>query len=742
MSLLSEDERFLKCLENIESKLTNGKELIAYDLLDQFQSNVKNFAENIGEIKNTERVLKIGIVGEVKAGKSSFLNSLIFEGESLLPKAPTPMTAALTKLEYNDSPSAKIVFYTDDDWKRIISLSRKYDNLMNNYLEEENRKYRSDKTYSEYISPKPTLESIERKYKNQIPNQYAACKELTRMADENEIIPNDYLGKTLEIKGLTSDEDYMKELENYVGTGGKFTPIVKHTEILINNELLKDIQVIDTPGLNDPIISRSDTTKMFLFKCDVVFLLSYVGQFLTSEDIQFLSQTLPNEGIREAVLIGSKFDSGVLDYKKRDATIKEALLGSRKNFDSQAFENVNKCIDSQNCSAAIEKIKNSLPPKYISSLMYSAAQKIQKNEFLSEEEEHIIGQFKKRFKGFDDSPGFLIEFSNIDNIRKEVFSKLKNEKDEIISKRIASLTNSQIGKFISILEDMNINAKNNLSDLSKYDCDQLQEKLVNLTQKLDSIRSEVKNLFELNSISAKTILNDIAVDVKKEVDQFTHIDVDVEKIDRRVTERRFFGLKRDVYHEIEIITSANVSQAMSNLRRYATKAQESVNDEFKKLFDVDKLKKDITKTVVGAFDLGDKNFNENDILMPLAITLKKLTIPEIKIDLDNYREIISKRFSSGVVEGNKINELLLAQEQVLGKMADDLENQISNTGALIESTLNVQAGVFVDSIQNQLAGNVKILQTRLADKENSIREYESFISNIAASKEQICGFKE
>ena len=49
---------------------------------------------------DANRDLQIGIVGRVKAGKSSLLNALLFSGESILPKAPTPMTAALTILSY------------------------------------------------------------------------------------------------------------------------------------------------------------------------------------------------------------------------------------------------------------------------------------------------------------------------------------------------------------------------------------------------------------------------------------------------------------------------------------------------------------------------------------------------------------------------------------------------------------------------------------------------------------------
>ena len=104
-----------------------------------------------------------------------------------------------------------------------------------------------------------------------IPNQFKSCKELTDMVAKNAVNVDDYLGK---VKEINSNEDIYGELKEYIGAEGKFTPLVKHIELKLNNDLLKGIELIDTPGLNDPILSRSDTTKKFLKNCDVVFLLS------------------------------------------------------------------------------------------------------------------------------------------------------------------------------------------------------------------------------------------------------------------------------------------------------------------------------------------------------------------------------------------------------------------------------------------------------------------------------------
>ncbi len=45
--------------------------------------------EKISSAVSQDGTLRIGIVGQVKAGKSSFINALLFDGKDVLPKAST-----------------------------------------------------------------------------------------------------------------------------------------------------------------------------------------------------------------------------------------------------------------------------------------------------------------------------------------------------------------------------------------------------------------------------------------------------------------------------------------------------------------------------------------------------------------------------------------------------------------------------------------------------------------------------
>lgn len=73
------------------------------------------------------RGLKVGIIGRVKAGKSSLLNALIFEGKDVLPKAATPMTASLTVLKYAQNLSTEVEFYSQENISELKNKHARYE---------------------------------------------------------------------------------------------------------------------------------------------------------------------------------------------------------------------------------------------------------------------------------------------------------------------------------------------------------------------------------------------------------------------------------------------------------------------------------------------------------------------------------------------------------------------------------------------------------------------------------------
>ena len=176
-----------------------------------------NFKLKTEDFYRENRKLNIGVVGQVKAGKSSFLNTLLFNGQEILPKASTPKTATLTKMEYSDRNIIQIEYYSPEEWEVL----------------EENAAVDLDDEI------------------------YTSAREIVDMVRRNGVEPLSYLTKGSDQIEFGSYNDLIASLNDYVGEDGKYTPIVKAVTLYLNKEEFKGLSIVDTPGLNDPIASRT-----------------------------------------------------------------------------------------------------------------------------------------------------------------------------------------------------------------------------------------------------------------------------------------------------------------------------------------------------------------------------------------------------------------------------------------------------------------------------------------------------
>ena len=116
-------------LDKYKEYLSNGSDIV------EFNDSLKNLKSSLDAKRQEGRIFQLGIVGQMKTGKSSFLNEYLF-GEEILPTAATPMTAALTLIKYSDKNKAEIEFYNRDDWNQIEKNSKEYEKEYNKALEE------------------------------------------------------------------------------------------------------------------------------------------------------------------------------------------------------------------------------------------------------------------------------------------------------------------------------------------------------------------------------------------------------------------------------------------------------------------------------------------------------------------------------------------------------------------------------------------------------------------------------
>lgn len=326
-------------LEDFVSKndLANKTSILKQEFAVQTANQLR---ETIESQQAKDRVLKIGIIGRVKAGKSSFLNALIFDGNDILPKAATPMTAALTILEYSQEFGAEVDFYTQED---IINIQREHGDYLKRIKEIEDTRFNElfERQASKGVLSKDKKldedqeRDLREKAKAYAEREMKNDKRLSSSYDQYERIKSsglndiDKLEQYRNIKA--SDMDELKEkLMDFVGSSGKFMPLTKSVTLKLNYESLKDLQIIDSPGINDPVASREQRTSELLKDCDVVFLVSPSGQFLNAEDMDLLDRVNTKEGIQEFYVVASQSDN--------------QLFGSIREKSGGIFDRALECI--------------------------------------------------------------------------------------------------------------------------------------------------------------------------------------------------------------------------------------------------------------------------------------------------------------------------------------------------------------------------------------------------------------
>ncbi len=217
------------------------------------------------------RGLKVGIIGRVKAGKSSLLNALIFEGVEVLPKAATPMTASLTILKYAQNLSAEVEFYSQEDISELKNEHARYEREFQRIVDEKvkeqkekqslaNRAKEGFKNFSKSLSinksggeaPKERVlsdEEILEKARKIAKNTLNEDTKLVSSYDQFERMKKSGLTNTEKLDShiqADSLEELHQKLYQFVGANGKFMPYTKAVQISLNNPNLKDLEVIDT----------------------------------------------------------------------------------------------------------------------------------------------------------------------------------------------------------------------------------------------------------------------------------------------------------------------------------------------------------------------------------------------------------------------------------------------------------------------------------------------------------------
>ena len=504
-------------------------------------------------------ILTIGVIGQMKCGKSTFLNSFVFE-DTVLPAATTPMTAALSVITYGEQKKVVAEFYTNDEWEeQKAQAARSLDDVAGDTMAE---------------------------------SKIKAAKELVSKASRLGSNLRDYLGKT--------KEDSFENIIEYVGADGKYVSITKSVKIYYPKEYLKGVEIVDTPGFNDPIVSREERTKEFLKKADVVLMMLYAGRPFDATDRDIIFKNVSQCGIGKVLIGINKYDIPYCsDVNPED---EEQIKDYVKSEIAKACRESNDNTLSDILSEA-EPIPLSAEMALLSELPMS---KVNSEEALSFAWNRHCSNF-----GIGSQPE-MRKWSHIDNLVNAIRNLIDKEKSQILFAKPLNAIYAAGGKLkmdneaalnqkkaeITMLQSPDDDLEEREYNLSKA-CRRLEKKLGFLEDSLnDDVRTLVNNGEDILEDLVDSACNKMENVVDTDFGRFTKVESLQPKFDKIYSNL----VNRDKKRKMKNLQDEGRRKFMSSIQDFFTDAEDIL---LKYLPDIDT--RDLIKDLQGTIKLDIEN---------------------------------------------------------------------------------------------------------------------------------------
>jgi len=696
-------------LDKYKGYLSNSSDIV------EFNESLKNLKTSLEAKKQEGRIFQLGIVGQMKTGKSSFLNEYLF-GEEILPTAATPMTAALTLIKYSDENKAEIEFYDRDDWNNIEENNKKYEKEYNKALEE--AKEEAEKKGRVFNKERFKFEDADSILKGSY--------EIYKNFKENGLDKSS-LGETKTIK-ISNKKNILEDLKEYVGSKGKYTPLVKMTTLYINDDRIKDYIIVDTPGTNDPIISRGQKTKEFLGKCDYIVFLSYSSQFLDNNDNAYIKEQLPSEGIRDILILASKFDNQLSQesvFEDADGNIKIAYEEEKRKLTRKL----------NRWSEDFKKDKNPLDLskselEFQSTMLY----RIYKNfDKLNGIEKEIFDRLKEDYDNSTFTKELLNELSGMPAVEKKI-SNILVRKEEIMKNGIKNLFDGKKDSLSKILEKIRKGFEERKFELSDVGMKDIESKISNLQGKISDLSSEIKNSVRTERENFDKKLKDEISKISNTKDRYSSLQKQSRSYEEEVDVDKgwFTSWKFWPHTETKTVrrneTFINIQDSIEQIISFAQDASERIERTSERLISKHIIKKAMRNGIIDLFELEDRP----KVVSVIDNYIQKISIPQIQFNVNKYRDIVLSKYGSSYSQERDVNFIEGLHNKALLTIIEDTEKAFTDVKGKLNSVLEEIERNIVDELKEGIEGDLKSLKEQLENQKESIKMTELGIEEVDA----------
>ncbi|WP_417280339.1 dynamin family protein [Celeribacter sp.] len=271
------------------------------DTLDTLeQSTDRGLRQNFRDLRTRldQWAAKVAVIGQVKAGKSTFLNAFLRQHD-FLPSDINPWTSVVTNIRINlpsdPASGARFEFFDDADWQEFITGGTKIRELTEALLP----------GFDADLLRQQSEEMRERAQKRLGKHYYA----LLGSHHEYDFLSADLL-KRYVCAGPGSDVGLERE------SLGRYAALTKVANVYMRlPEFQVPLILTDTPGVNDPFLVRDEFTCRSLDKSDVFVVVLSAHQPLTDVDVALI-RILAKQDSKDCLIYINRIDE--LDDYARD----------------------------------------------------------------------------------------------------------------------------------------------------------------------------------------------------------------------------------------------------------------------------------------------------------------------------------------------------------------------------------------------------------------------------------------
>lgn len=533
-------------------------------------------------------------------------------------------------------------------------------------------------------------------------------------------------------------------LNQFVGSSGAFMPFTKSVTLHIPEKGLQGLQIIDTPGINDPVTSRGERTEQLLQDCDVVLIVSPSGQFLSSEDTDLMHRVTTKEGTQQAYLIASQVDNQLFGSESQGLSDPIHVLERISDNLTKHARNVlaKQVQEYPSMKVAADKLsKNNVICS--SSVAFSMQQRFNEQHTWDANLQHVWRNLNQKFPDVfsheELAKNALNQLANIHQIH-QIVSEVTANKEQILAQRRIDFENGKRTALQGYLKAWADRINEQIHQIQHADVDELRKQEAELKNQQATIDANVGGVYDdLISDIKLNLSKQLKDKLKSEMRRFDSVSDDAqgsetEYEEYQVKEKRGgWGAPLDWFDGGKTVTKTRshsyTTVKAKPIRRAIEEIRSNLEDELGHLSEsyLQAWKKKIYSQVVSALReaMGDGELDVNIIARAVKNVLAR--IPEASFKLED--DIPKSLKKTGKLTGYEAESFI-----------DDAEDYISNLKDVVNKDISAYMTTLVSNLKKidlpkeltaDLENNLKQLLSEIENKEASLFNYQGIQKELA-----------